>query len=76
MIDKEIFNTDLLMWNSRYFGMYTFFMTFTGFFVGNGGWFILVSLITFTLSLWAYAKNKEVLELQKEISNKLKNVRK
>lgn len=68
--------TEKLTWNSRFFGMYTFFMTFTGFFLGVGSWFALISLVTFTISLYAYAKNKEVLELEKEINGKLKDVRK
>lgn len=72
----SIYKTETLKWNTRYFGMYTFFMTMSGFSLGVGGWFALVSLVTFTISLYAYAKNKETIELQEEIEIKLEDVRK
>lgn len=71
--DLEKFTTENLTWNSRYFGMYTFFMTFTGFFLGVSGWWTLVSLPMFIFSLYAYAKNKEVIEIERQINNYIEN---
>lgn len=70
-MDLEKFKTENLTWNSRYFGMYTFAMTLFGFFLGVSGWWAFLSLPTFIWGLYAYAKNKEIIELENEIEQKL-----
>jgi hypothetical protein len=70
------FTTEKLEWNSRYFGMYTFSCMLTGLFLGMGSWFALVSIVMFFGMLYAYAKNKEIVELENKINKFTENEKK